>query len=330
MGNNRNRWNLEKMQQYCDEYAKGYVVLEEKRIDKGYQIQQWALVKCPNINHKPYWVWWNHFSHGRRCSECVTKNKRIIKWDEEKAYNYFKSNGYTPIKDGLYKNIDTSVPCCDKNGYIYMISISNLKRAIKNNKFNFSIVKNNPYAINNIKLFCKLERPEYEYVCGEYKTIKSVVTWRYNGKFYDDKEHNREFECTVDSFINAFTKHPDLTNSLLSLKVREILDELKIDYETEKTFDDCVDKIKLRYDFYFEFNGWKYCLEADGEQHFRPVDSWGGIDAFEQIKKRDNIKNKYCLDNNIILIRIPFNKIDNAKYMIKDYLESTASQEVGA
>ena len=33
MGSNLNKWDLEKMQQYCDENAKGYVVLEEKRID---------------------------------------------------------------------------------------------------------------------------------------------------------------------------------------------------------------------------------------------------------------------------------------------------------
>lgn len=329
MGSNLNKWNLDKMQQYCNDNAKGYVVLEEKRVDKGYQNQQWALVKCPNKNHESYWVWWNHFTHDRRCKYCNTQ-KVTLKWNEEKAYAYFNSNGYTPLTNGLYKNVDTTIPCYDENGYILMISISNLKRAIKHNKFNFSIIKNNPYALENIKLFCKLERPEYEYVNGEYKTIKSVITWRYNGKFYDNLKHNREFECTVDSFMNAYTKHPDLTSSVLSLKVHEVLDELNIDYETEKTFDDCVDKIKLRYDFYFEFNGKRYCLEADGEQHFRPVDSWGGIEAFEQVKKRDNIKNEFCLNNEIILIRIPFDKVDNAKNIILNYLKSTAPLGVGA
>ena len=324
MGSNKNRWNLEKMQQYCNEHAEGYAVLEEKRIDKGYQVQQWALVKCPNQNHKPYWVWWNHFSHGRRCRECMPDNKKVVKWNEELAYNFLKLNKYTPLDNGLYHSVDKSIPCYDENGYILMISISNLKRAIKNNKFNFSIVKNNPYSIENIKLFCKLERPDYEYIGGEYKNIKSIMTWKYNGKFYDEIIHNRMFECSVDSFINAYTKHPDLTNSELSLKIHKILDDLNINYETEKTFDGCVDRIKLRYDFYFEFNGRKYCLEADGEQHFRPVDSWGGIDAFHQIQKRDNIKNKYCLENNIILIRIPFNKIDDAKNIILDYLKEVA------
>ena len=110
----------------------------------------------------------------------------------------------------------------------------------------------------------------------------------------------------------------------------KILDSLHINYETQKTFEDCKDKIKLRFDFYFLFNNKEYCVEVDGEQHFKPIEFWGGESAFREIRKRDRIKNNYCLLNGINLIRIPFNEIDNAKYIIKDYLKSTASSEVSA
>lgn len=114
------------------------------------------------------------------------------------------------------------------------------------------------------------------------------------------------------------------------MSVCKILDELHIDYETQKTFDECVDKNKLRYDFYFTIDGQEYCVETDGEQHFKPIDFCGGVKVFEETKKRDEIKNKFCSDNGIVLIRIPFNKIDNAKNIILDYLESIASKESGA
>lgn len=55
-----------------------------------------------------------------------------------------------------------------------------------------------------------------------------------------------------------------------------------------------------------------------GEQHFRPVDYFGGLEAFDKLKKRDVIKDNYCLKNNIKLIRIPFDKYD----LIDDILKS--------
>jgi hypothetical protein len=54
------------------------------------------------------------------------------------------------------------------------------------------------------------------------------------------------------------------------------------------------------------------CIEYDGEEHFRYVEIWGGEEEFENIKIRDQIKNEYCKNNNIRLIRIKYNdSIDN-------------------
>ena len=64
----------------------------------------------------------------------------------------------------------------------------------------------------------------------------------------------------------------------------------------------------------------KYIIEYDGEQHFKPIDVWGGEEALSNTRERDLIKNKYCFDNNIPLIRIPY----DAEYTIDDLkLETT-------
>ena len=47
-------------------------------------------------------------------------------------------------------------------------------------------------------------------------------------------------------------------------------------------------------------------IEFDGEQHDRPVARWGGAEAFKLQRKRDEIKNNYCKDKGITLIRIKY------------------------
>ena len=47
-------------------------------------------------------------------------------------------------------------------------------------------------------------------------------------------------------------------------------------------------------------------IEFDGIQHFKPVKLFGGEKEFEKTKIKDEIKSRYCLDNNINLIRISY------------------------
>jgi len=88
-----------------------------------------------------------------------------------------------------------------------------------------------------------------------------------------------------------------------NVKIADILDEANINYEVEKTFTTCKDKKELPFDFYVDN---KYLIEYDGEQHF-DKDS---VFDYEYTHKHDLIKNQWCKDNNIPLIRIPFTKYD--------------------
>jgi very-short-patch-repair endonuclease len=58
----------------------------------------------------------------------------------------------------------------------------------------------------------------------------------------------------------------------------------------------------LPFDFYLPTKN--ICIEFDGEQHFNSISCFGGIDSFEKIKIRDKIKNDFCYDSNITLIRV--------------------------
>ena len=95
-----------------------------------------------------------------------------------------------------------------------------------------------------------------------------------------------------------------------------ILNELNIDFEREKRFKECKDKNTLPFDVYIaDLN---LIIEYDGEQHYKAK---FGEKEFNEIVYHDAIKNSYCEDNNINLLRIPFWNIANMKEIIINKIE---------
>ena len=85
----------------------------------------------------------------------------------------------------------------------------------------------------------------------------------------------------------------------------KILTDAGITFEREKTYPDLRgnNNKPLRYDFYLP--DYNLLIEYDGKQHFL-YDEYGYGQDLVNIQYRDNIKNQYCFDNNINLIRIPY------------------------
>ena len=99
-------------------------------------------------------------------------------------------------------------------------------------------------------------------------------------------------------------------------KIMEILNSNNIQYETEKKFNSCKDKRELPFDFYIEN---KYLIEYDGKQHFDK----NSIFDYEYTHNHDLLKSKWCKENNIPLIRIPYTHYDNL--CLEDLLLETSS-----
>lgn len=69
-----------------------------------------------------------------------------------------------------------------------------------------------------------------------------------------------------------------------------------------------------------QLNNKEYCIETDGLQHDMPVERFGGITEFEKRKKHDEIKNNYCKNNNIGLIRIKQSEYKNMENILIERL----------
>ena len=89
--------------------------------------------------------------------------------------------------------------------------------------------------------------------------------------------------------------------------IEHILKNNHVDYIKQYSFSECRNTYKLKFDFaIFDRNELKCLIEYDGLQHYRPIEFFGGQSAFEKARARDEIKDKYCKQNNILLIRIPY------------------------
>ena len=305
------KWDIKKMQKHCDDL--NYKVLDTKWIQKSYQNQQWALVKCPNKNHKEYWVWWNSFKRGFYCMECYYEKNNFTFWITDKVVEFYKKYNLKIVNINEWKNVDKSVLCIDKYGYKVFASITNLKNGYgKPSLFQYNI-----HALENIKHYCKLYRPEYEILSDTYINIKTMYKWKYNGDLLPNNI-NKIFPQTADNFINGGCGHSYFGKSNGEIIFENELLNYNIKYKRGKMFNDCKDKKVLRFDFYIpQLNE---IIEIDGFQHYNIIDFFGGEEGYKDRVKKDNIKNEYCKNNDIKITRIPYltNKIEEYKQLI-DY-----------
>lgn len=94
-------------------------------------------------------------------------------------------------------------------------------------------------------------------------------------------------------------------NSKASQLLKRLFKQVNIEFEEEKIFENCINHFterNLPFDFYIE--KLNTAIEIDGEQHFIPIERWGGEDNLRDTQYRDFIKDKYCLENDIKLIRV--------------------------
>lgn len=94
--------------------------------------------------------------------------------------------------------------------------------------------------------------------------------------------------------------------TLLSTKYKTNADKLLFKCSCGKIFD-------------FYLSNFNICIDVDGEQHFRPTNIRGMSDkkAYETYARtsyNDEVKDKYCRDSNIQLIRISYIQVKNGKY----------------
>ena len=95
-------------------------------------------------------------------------------------------------------------------------------------------------------------------------------------------------------------------------KIKELLKQNNISFIQEKRFSDLYFEdtgYQARFDFYVNDS---YIIEYDGRQHFIQGNGlYDNKEKFIHTREHDHIKNEYCYQHNIPIIRIPYTELDN-------------------
>lgn len=305
---------------------------------------------------------------------CNHKNHIKIKIREE-----VESYGYIFIDEYLDRNY-RMVLIQDKIGYKYDVQLASLRNDSELEKF----CKNNPYTLENISLWLKLNNKSYvlckenEFknstsklyficdVCKEvfnsgwnsiqqgqgcsvckgkqvvYKTSLAYLRPDLAKEWSEENEISSEdvtcgshfmakWQCCYCGFLfPAKVKNRAINGtgcpSCASPKGEETISELfnswnfvvGKDFIPQARFKGCKNKKLLPFDFYLP--DYNLCIEYHGSQHYKAVDFFGGERAFKDQQKRDKIKVKYCKDNNISLLIIPYWEFENMEKILSENL----------
>lgn len=157
-------------------------------------------------------------------------------------------------------------------------------------------------------------------VGDEYTFLESYV----NSQTKIEVVHNTcgyKYEVAPKKFLYDGTRCPACNESRGERRIVDYLDKLGIIFEREKTFSDLKVINSLRYDFAVYHKGELLTLiEYDGEQHFIALDFFGGEDYLLKTQEHDRLKNEYAEQNNIPILRIPYNKYDSIDEILDIYI----------
>ena len=256
---------------------------------------------------KKHQIFWNTSPYralrGCGCIECGKEKIGIKNTKEHKEY----VNELYAIRDDIEVRdiyIDSKTPIlhyCKKHKIEWMARPYNILMGegcpmCRSEKISIALTKDNQWYVDRLKIV----HPDIEAI-DEYINYNTPIR-------HLCKKHNYEW-CVSPRDVVRNNGCPKCFQYKREKLISIWLDNHNIDYISQYKFDDCRDKRPLPFDFYLpQYNA---CIEHDGRQHFVLVDFAGkGIEwAQSQLnitQYHDNIKNEYCKNNHINLLRISY------------------------
>lgn len=254
----------------------------------------------------------NNFIAGSRCPKCAMQSriKKLTKTHDEfvNEVKELVGNEYKVI--GEYRKATIKIEMKhNKCGNIYKVKPNDF---LAGHRCPYCYGTPKKETEEFAKEVYKISNGEYELV-GEYKTALSKTKFKHNkcGKYYYARPND---------FLSGY-RCPYCKSSKGEKIIEDILISKNIDYKRQYRIKECRDKKPLPFDFaIMENNKVIALIEYDGELHYKKVDYFGGKKQYLDRVRKDKIKDQYCKNNNIKLIRIPYWEIENIEKIIDTQL----------
>jgi len=243
------------------------------------------------------------------CSECAFKNtakERTLTL--EYVNDYLESFNLKLLSD--FKNTSThiKIECsCGEPFKTKFNALHNSKNKVCRKCSDKIIAKKRTMPHEEfLNKFNKLNLNQYEL----------LTKYNYSNKYMKikHKECNRIYTIRSKSLLVSPTSCPYCKMSKGEEKISEYFKNNSIKFEVQYRFDDCRNIKPLPFDFYLiDYN---ILIEFDGEYHYSPRPH-KIFKRYLTQRKNDLIKNKFCRENNLKLIRIPFWDYDKINKILK-------------
>ena len=259
----------------------------------------------------------NNFTRGTRCPRCDGRFK---------TEDDFKNDLHTIINDsheylGGFVNYITHVNVRHKKcGFEYKTTPSNLF-----NGRGHGCRKCGQKATTEA-----LKRSDEDFV----KEVKKLVGVKYTFlEKYDvggkkiraiHNECGHIYNVEPRAFLEG-NRCPKCRSSKGEVRIMDFLDSVGVGYIHQYRDVNCKNIRVLPFDFLVNHHDRKLIIEFDGEQHFKPVQigrmsKEDAIKNYESQVLRDNIKNDFCIENDIPMLRIPYWDYENVEEIVFDNL----------
>lgn len=291
---------------------------------KGIQHHLDFLCECGKKFKAPF----QSFQNGKiTCNDCAIRDrskKQAHDYSYVKHFIEIESNSGCKLLSEEYINNSTKMQFECECGNEFQASWAHFRKTTRRCKECSKLRKSESQRSNTSEFKTKvfeLVGDEYD-VLGEYVRARDKIKVRHNicgGEYY----------VTPDNFLRG-KRCPQCKESVGESEVRDCLDFMSIKYIHQHSYDDCRNIRPLLFDFYLP--DYNLLIEYDGEHHYEPVDFAGkgcthADDKLEYTKQNDSIKNQYCKDNDIQLLRIPYWDFDNIKEILDKHINQTLIKE---
>lgn len=319
-----NIYTIQNIELWCKLNNKPFKLInEEYRGSDSYLKWQCLKENC----EEEFETNWESIYSGQLCSYCCVAPKKVGKSNCLATKRPDLASEWHPTKNGELTPYDVT-PGSNKDVW-WKCSV--------NPKHEWHIDVNHRTNNNNGCPYCSHTYPSEDYnlliinpaLASEWNveknnknpedycpSAKEIVWWKC-------KECGNEWEKSIGARSTG-QGCPECNKSKGEKRIKEILTEFKYIYESE------YDKLKnllgiggnpLRFDFcVFEDScnqNIKMLIEFDGKQHFEWIKGMMTKKEFEKLKHHDKLKNEYCKNNNLKLLRIKYDQFDKIEEILK-------------
>jgi len=263
-----------------------------------------VCIICPE--HGEFWQTPHEHLRGNGCGKCAIKKRFITTEEFIRRSNIVHNNFYNYSKSEYNGSKEKIIIICPKHNIFLQIAGDHLNGC-----------------------GCPKCSGKHKYTTDEWKIEANIV-------------HNNFFDYSMFKYINSQTKgcvicpkHGEFwitpNNHLMGYgckccynsKMEDVVKKLfiikNIKFECKyRNFEWLRNKRLLELDFYLpDFN---VGIECQGEQHFKSIKGFGGINKLEYTQNNDKLKKQLCEQHNLPLYYINYN--DNVEEKLNEILQS--------